>query len=273
MAARVAPTLGLLLSLVVSVAGQDPTKVLPQAYKLDFENDWVKVTRVHYAAYETLPTHDHTESGAAYVYLNDCGPVIFKHSGVGFGKITRPATKAGSFRLYKAVKEVHEVENPNATPSDFLRVEFKTIADIAVPLRGKFFRETDTPGENIHKIHFENEQIRAIRLVCVKDKACDLSANATEPALLVALTRAELKSSTGKGQSNLEPGKTKWIAAGQRGVLINREEQAVEFLRFEFKTKPVISDANDSKKTNAHPNHLGDISSSPISPNRSEFKL
>src|SRR6267142_2803381 len=49
----------------------DPVKVLPQAYKLQFENDWVKVTRVHYAPHEKLPPHQHTQSASAYVYLND----------------------------------------------------------------------------------------------------------------------------------------------------------------------------------------------------------
>ena len=31
---------------------QDPLKVAPQAYKLEFENEWVKVMRVHYDPHE-----------------------------------------------------------------------------------------------------------------------------------------------------------------------------------------------------------------------------
>ena len=56
--------------------------------------------RVHYGPHEKIPAHDHTERAAAYVYLNDGGPVIFKHIGLDYGPVTRPATKAGSFRLY-----------------------------------------------------------------------------------------------------------------------------------------------------------------------------
>ena len=97
--------------------------LLPQAYKLVLENDWVKVVRVHYAPHEKLPIHNHTEQAAAYVYLNDCGPVTSKHD---WGELTRPATKAGSFRVYHAVEEIHEVDKPNDEPSDFLRIEFKT---------------------------------------------------------------------------------------------------------------------------------------------------
>ena len=54
-----------------NVVAQDPLVVAPQAYKLQFENDWVKVMRVHYAPHEVLPVHRHTETAAAFVYLND----------------------------------------------------------------------------------------------------------------------------------------------------------------------------------------------------------
>ena len=128
------------ICLSVNAAAQDPVKIAPDAYKLEFENDYVKVQRVHYAPRVKIPEHDHTAFGAAYVYLNDAGPVIFKHIGLSYGAVTRPAVKAGSFRLYKAVKETHEVENPNDTPSDFLRVEFKTEpAKDPNTLRGKVF--------------------------------------------------------------------------------------------------------------------------------------
>jgi hypothetical protein len=149
----------ILLFTVASLA-QDPLKVAPQAYKLEFENEWVKVMRVHYSPHEKIPAHDHTELAAAYVYLNDGGPVIFKHIGLAYGAVTRPATKAGSFRLYKAIKEVHEVENTSEAPSDFLRVEFKTRMVDEKTLRGRFYRESGPEGENFQKIQFEDEQIR-----------------------------------------------------------------------------------------------------------------
>jgi len=139
---------------------QDPIKVAPQAYKLEFENEWVKVMRVNYGPNEKIPAHDHTELAAAYVYLNDGGPVIFKHIGLAYGAVTRPATKAGSFRLYKAIKEVHEVENTSDLPSDFLRVEFKTRMVDEKTLRGRFHRESWPEGENYQKMQFEDEQIR-----------------------------------------------------------------------------------------------------------------
>ena len=129
---------------------QDPLKVAPHAYKLQFENEWVQVTRVHYGPREKIPAHDHTRWPAAYVYLNDAGPVIFRHVGWDHPELTRPATKAGSFRLSPtlAVKETHEVENLTDIPSDFLRVEFKTQPVNRKSLRGRFYRGNYPAGEN-----------------------------------------------------------------------------------------------------------------------------
>ena len=43
------------------------------------------------------------------MYLNDSGPILFKHIGLSYGVIGRPATVAGAIRLGRAVQEVHEV--------------------------------------------------------------------------------------------------------------------------------------------------------------------
>lgn len=227
------------LSAVAAVAAQDPLKVAPDAYKLGFENDHVKAQRVHYAPHAKIPEHDHTAFGAAYVYLNDAGPVIFKHVGLSYGAVTRPAVKAGSFRLYKGVKETHEVENPGDTPSDFLRIEFKTEpAKDPNTLRGKFFREDVPAGENFQKVQFENEQVRITRLICAAGKKCQYAAAATEPGLFVALTSARFKTTRDR-TVKLAPGQTRWLEAGKKEQCENTGKEAAELLRFDFKTAPL----------------------------------
>jgi len=237
-----------LFLFALPAAAQDPVKVAPQAYKLDFDNDWVKVLRVHYAPKEHLPEHDHPATAAAYVYLNDSGPVIFKHIGLSYGPVTRPATKARSFRLWYAVKETHEVENTGDTPSDFVRIEFKTDPVNAKSLRGKFQPEEFPQAgaaENFQKVQFENEQIRATRLVIASRKKFAVSTGANEPALLVALNPANFKLTKGKNKSSkllLDAGKTRWI---EQGVVIefeNTGDAPAELLRFDLKTKPLSDD-------------------------------
>jgi hypothetical protein len=236
---------------------QDPIKSLPQNYKLQFENDWVKVTRVHYAPHEKLPAHRHTQTASAYVYLNDSGPVVFNHIGLEYGAVTRPATKAGSFRLYRGLTEIHEVENLSELPSDFLRVEFKTEPINDKSLHGRFYREAYPAGENFQKVQFENEQIRITRLICAKGKPLKISTGSAEPALFVALTASnlDLRERSLLLTSSLEAGQTLWIATGQENTLANSNlsNEPVELLRFDFKTKPLSKEMLEKDKQHEHP--------------------
>ena len=240
----------LAFSITVALA-QDPVKIAPEAYKLEFENDYVKVQRVHYAPHVKLPEHDHTALATAYIYLNDAGPVSFKHVGLSYGAVTRPAVKAGSFRLYKGVKETHEVENLSDTPSDFLRVEFKTDPGKEPNgLRGKFFRVDVPAGENFQQVQFENEQVRITRLICAAGKNCLEVANATDPILFVVLTAAQFKLTPSKN-IQLHPGDTHWLAPGKTAPGENTGKSAAELLRFDFKTAPLKL----PKKVEAAPSH------------------
>ena len=243
------------LLLNSSALAQDPLKVLPQAYKLQFENDWVKVTRVHYAPNEKLPAHQHTQSASAYVYLNDSGPVVFKHIGLAYGAVTRPATKEGTFRLYQGLQEIHEVENLSDLPSDFLRVEFKTEPVNEKTLRGRFHREVYPGGENFQKVQFDNEQIRITRLVCAPGKTLVLSTSPTEPALVVALTPSSFNVNESKKVAalRLEMGQSKWITVGQQQQFDNTGGTPAELLRFDFKTKPLSKEMLEEKKKHEHP--------------------
>src|SRR5215468_7824236 len=230
-----------LFLFALPASAQDPAKVAPQAYQLDFENDWVKVLRVHYAAKEKIPEHDHPATAAAFVYLNDSGPVIFKHIGLSYGAVTRPATKARGFRLWFAVKETHEVENTGDAPSDFVRIEFKTEPVNARSLRGKFAPEEYPLGENFQKVQFENEQLRATRLAVAPLKKLSLSTGVDEPALMVALTPASFKFRKGKNQPSklsLGAGKTCWIEQSALIEIENTGDAPAELLRFDLKTKP-----------------------------------
>jgi hypothetical protein len=242
--------------LAVAVLAQDPLKALPHAYKLQFENEWVRVVRVRYAPKEKLPAHEHTPTASAYVYLNDSGPVVFNHIDKDYGAVTRPATKAGSFRVYRGLQELHEVENKSDLPSEFLRVEFKTEPINDKSLKGRYYREAYPAGENFQKVQFENEQIRITRLVCAVGKKIDTSTDASEPSLLIALSPADLKMSAGKNKArklSLGLGQSKWVAVNQQEQLENIGNAPAEMLRFDFKTKPLSKEALEKNKKHEHP--------------------
>lgn len=228
----------LVLALVLLPAGadaqdarnaQDAVTTVPGSYTRQFENDWVRIVRVHYAPQAKLPAHTHPARACAYVYLNDSGPVLFKHAGDDARVVTRPPTKAGAFRLFRGVEESHAVENPSPLPSDFLRVEFKTEPKAPLTLRGKFFRETAPPGESLEKVQFENVQVRVTRLVIAAGQQLDVRTTAHEPSLLIAVT-------TG-GAFAL--GQERWMDTNASEPIRNAGTEPIELLRFDFKTAPI----------------------------------
>jgi hypothetical protein len=104
----------------------DPVEALPDSYKLEFENDYVRVVRVHYDVGAKLPEHIHPAGMTAYIYLNDNEAVIFNHAGAGERPYKRPPVKAGGARFQTSPEEHHTLENISSTPSDFIRVWYKT---------------------------------------------------------------------------------------------------------------------------------------------------
>ena len=91
----------LALFMSTHVVAQDAYSLAPQAYKKQLENDWVRVTKVHYALHEQIAEHGHPVRPTIYIYLKDGGPVLFKHQhGIsGSMAATRAATKAGAYRM------------------------------------------------------------------------------------------------------------------------------------------------------------------------------
>jgi len=228
----------LLLNFNAAAPGQDPLKVAPEAYRLQFENEWVKVTRVHYGPRARVPLHDHPRLPVAHVYLNDSRPINFTHEGWEHPVLTRRPTKAGGFRLSPTIAagERHEVENPTDIPSDFLRIEFKTRAPVRGSLYGRFQPVRYRAGSYLKRVQFVNEQLRVTRLACPPRKSLTVEANASEPALLVMLSRA--RSGAAAGREALEAGQTVWLEGGGKRLIENPGGSPVELLRIDFRTGP-----------------------------------
>ena len=228
---------GLLLALA-PVSAQDATKDAPDAYRLQFENSWVRVVRVHYGPNATVPVHAHSRSVTTYVYLNASGPVRFKHIGGGNRVATRQPMQAGSFRVSRGGDEVHEVENTTAAPSDFLRLEFKTDpkGDQSPYFRGA--RGLYPAGENAADVQFTNRQMRITRLIIAPGKSIDVTTPDAQPALLVALTDATLSVARASSMEvAMAAGQERWIDTRQRERISNTGARAAEFLRVDFLTR------------------------------------
>jgi hypothetical protein len=218
-------------------SSQDPYVVAPKAYRREFENERVRVSRVRYEAGEIIELHEHPKLPVVFVYLTDSGPIRFVHSGEQNFITTRPPVKTGGFRLGRPTNEAHKVESQSDQPSDFLRIELKDLT-IDDNFRGRYPPPVNQTAENSEKVAFENAQLRVVRVTCAPRGACLLNAQKS-PYLLVALSSSELKTAINdEALSNLkaDAGQTRWIEAGERLRMENPGDKPVRFLRIEPKT-------------------------------------
>ncbi len=103
--------------LTESALAQDATKVDSTHYKVEFENDQVRVLRITYGPGEKSVMHEHT-AGVA-VLLND-QRTKFTYPD---GKTEEISGKAGQTIWFPAVK--HLPENPTDKPFELIFIEMK----------------------------------------------------------------------------------------------------------------------------------------------------
>ncbi len=105
------------LGMAGAAWGQDPTKVEPKHYHLDFENDKVQVVSVHYGPHEKSGLHEHP--GGVVVVLSEAHLRFTDEN----GKTRDVFSKPGEARWYPPFK--HKVENLGDTPYDAVYVGIK----------------------------------------------------------------------------------------------------------------------------------------------------
>jgi quercetin dioxygenase-like cupin family protein len=103
--------------VTASMLAQDPTKVEPKHYKLDFENDRVQVVSVHYGPHEKSVLHDHP--GGVVVSLTEAHLRFTDEN----GKVREVFAKSGEVRWYPPFK--HKVENLGDTTYDAVYIGVK----------------------------------------------------------------------------------------------------------------------------------------------------
>ena len=95
----------------------DPVLVDPKHYKVEFENDQVRVLRIHYGAGEKSVMHVHPNSVAVFL-VDQTAKFTYPD-----GKTEEEAGKAGQTMWSKA--GAHLPENVGKGPIDLILVELK----------------------------------------------------------------------------------------------------------------------------------------------------
>jgi mannose-6-phosphate isomerase-like protein (cupin superfamily) len=101
----------------IPARAQDPVKVDPKHYKVEFENDQVRVLRIHYGVGEKSVMHNHPDSVAVFL-VDQTAKFTYPD-----GKSEEAAAKAGQTMWEKA--GAHLPENVGKGPIDLILVELK----------------------------------------------------------------------------------------------------------------------------------------------------
>jgi quercetin dioxygenase-like cupin family protein len=116
--------------LVASAAmAQDPVMVDPKHYKVEYEDDQVRVLRIHLDPKETSPMHSHPPT------------IVISQSDVRLrftypdGKTEERTTTFGAVRHRPAVS--HTAENLSEKPLDAIEVELKAKTEASKPAAEK----------------------------------------------------------------------------------------------------------------------------------------
>jgi quercetin dioxygenase-like cupin family protein len=213
----------LFLALLTTTALAQTSQPLPHNYQTILDNSDVLVMRVHYGPHEFVPMHDHSAYPTVYIYLNDSGEVRIDHEPPNAFSVTRPPTHTGAFRIAPGMTERHSITNLSDTPSDFLRVELKTVPspDLKQVTRG----EVPSPLIPGTHIEFQNTALEIDRIVCPPTIGCEATPLPAR-SLLVPLT--DLKFQTSSGTQNLKPGEVAWLPANaKKPIQLNPASQAL----------------------------------------------
>jgi quercetin dioxygenase-like cupin family protein len=196
-------------ALMASAAfAQDPVKVDTRHYKVMFENDQVRVLRIHYNPKEKSVMHEHP--AAVVVFLNTSKAKFTLPDG---STTTEGGGTAGSVRYTEAGK--HLPEDIGATPIEAVLVELKSKSGSQSPVA----LDPVKVDPARHKVEMENDQVRVLR---IKVKGGETTPMHEHPnGVAVFITDNKTKFTRGDGTTRESSGKRGgaiWAAAEKHTV-------------------------------------------------------
>ena len=142
---------GVLVCLATALAwAQDPTKVEPRHYKLDFENERVQVVAVTYGPHEKSALHDHP--GGVVVSITEAHLRFTDEN----GKEREVFSKPGEARWYPPFK--HRVENLGDT----------TYRGVYIGVKGKLSSASNGSNDPTTAMDEETKRIVAALVAAAK---------------------------------------------------------------------------------------------------------
>lgn len=217
------------LLLASGAFAQDAAKVDSAHYKVEFENDQVRVLRISYGPKEKSVMHAHPESVA--IFLTDVkGQFTFPD-----GKSEEITAKAGQAVWTPALQ--HQPENLTDTPFELIQVELKGKAtgkkDAAA---GKAAGALDAVklDPKHYKVEFENDRVRVLRIAYGPGEKSVMHGHGAGVAVFLNDVQGKFTFPDGKSEEiTAKAGQAVWMPALQH--LPENTGDAFELVQIEIK--------------------------------------
>ena len=228
----------LFLAAVVCLAvpsgkAQDPAKVDPRHYKVEFENDQVRVIRSHYGPHEKGAMHEHPANVG--VLLTDFHAKLTTPD----GKTEDVHRKAGEAGWSAGVK--HQGENLSDKPLELIQAELKGNPTATQPGGTQSALDPTKVDPKHHKVEFENDQVRVLRMHVGPKETSPMHEH--PPSVAVWLTDARNKVTLADGKTEERPHKAGSVGYRQaeKHVVENLTDKDFEAIIIELKAKPAAA--------------------------------
>jgi hypothetical protein len=213
------------LAAAVTAMPQDPLAVSPKDYKLELENEWVRVLRLKQEPHERVAVHE--EPAVVVVYLT---PARQRFTGAD-GKVREISKKAGEVVYLDAGKRAEE--NASDAPLEAVVVELKSGAP-----KSKEPPVTLDPAkldpENV-TVAFENAPVRVLHTVLVPHRQDPMHEHPHYVVVYLTQLHTTMRIADGRVVDNVRhPGEVAWREA-MKHATENVDDQPAAEIQVELK--------------------------------------
>ena len=205
----------------------------PQHYRLEFENQWVRVIREKMGPHETALPHRHPEPGGVVVFLTDQHLLQTGEDGV-----PREARhKAGD--VIWSPGRTHKGQNLDDSVFEYVEIEPRPRADGAVAApAGENRLEAAVVDPGHYRVEFENDLVRVIRFAMTPHDKTAVHTHPPTGAVIVALTDQNTRQTVAGGATRdirHKAGEAWWGAPNTAHQDENASDQPSTVIRIELK--------------------------------------
>ncbi|HXP86741.1 MAG TPA: hypothetical protein VN841_18565 [Bryobacteraceae bacterium] len=217
---------------VLRAQAPDPLLADPQHYKLEIENQWVRVIREHMGPHEMMPMHQHPAPGAVIVFLTD------RHN-----RLTSPDGSAQELRnrageLMWSPASAHKGENLDAAQFEAVQIEPRRPSGVVITPAPAEPMDAPLVDPQHYHVEIDNEYVRVLRVTIAPHEKLALHKHPDTKAVLVHLTDQNMRLWRADGtmsESKYAAKQVRWVESAGAHQDENVSDLPLRFIRIELK--------------------------------------